>query len=83
MTGQVRPICFPRSDVRLAACVQDALEAAMPEPLAAAVEALVRGTYPLASISVRHAMAALDGRLVWYVYRDGAFEPDPATLAPA
>jgi hypothetical protein len=34
---------------------------------------MLRGAYPLAVISPRQAMAAVDGQLVWYVYRDGAY----------
>ncbi len=40
----------------------------------AAIEALLRETYPLAVISPRQAMAAVDGLRIWYVYRDGAYQ---------
>jgi hypothetical protein len=39
----------------------------------AAIEAMLRETYPLAVIWPRQAMASIDGLRVWYVYRDGSF----------
>jgi hypothetical protein len=45
-------------------------------PFAAAVQALLRETYPLALISPRHELAALDGAQLWYAFRDGSAVPN-------
>ena len=36
---------------------------------------VLRETYPLAVISPRHELAAVDGRRVWYAFRDGSAVP--------
>lgn len=64
-------VCFPRDDGEFAARVQTLLDGSHSEwPFAAAVQALLRETYPLAVISPRHELAALDGGRVWYAFRD-------------
>ncbi len=64
-------VCFPRDDGEFAARVRTLLEGSHPEwPFAAAVQALLRETYPLAVISPRHELATLDGRRVWHAFRD-------------
>lgn len=37
-------------------------------PFTATVQARLRETYPLAGISPRHEIAAIDGARVWYVF---------------
>ena len=70
-------VCFPRDDPGFAECVQTLLDGSHAEwPFAAAVQALLRETYPLAVISPRHELAALDGRRVWYAFRDFAAVPN-------
>ena len=70
-------VCFPRDDRRFAERVQVLFEGSASEtPFAAAVQALLRETYPLAVISPRHEFAALDGRRVWYAFRDGSAIPN-------
>ena len=70
-------VCFPRDDPGFAERVQILFDVADSEdrPFAAAVQALLRETYPLAVISPRHELAALDGELVWYAFRDGSAVP--------
>ena len=70
-------VCFPRDDPGFAERVQILFEGSHSErPFAAAVQALLRETYPLAVISPRHEFAALDGRRVWYAFRDGSAMPN-------
>jgi hypothetical protein len=69
-------VCFPRDDRAFVERVETLLDGPHPEgPFAAAVQALLRETYPLAVISPRHQLAALDGRRVWYAFRDGSAVP--------
>lgn len=69
-------VCFPRDDQRFAERVQILFDGSDPaRPFAAAVQALLRETYPLAVISPRHELAALDGGRVWYAFRDGSAVP--------
>jgi hypothetical protein len=64
-------VCFPRDDREFAARVRTLLGGSPAEwPFAAAVQALLRETYPLDVISPRHELAALDGAQVWYSFRD-------------
>jgi hypothetical protein len=74
MTEEVRAVCFPTDDVAFVSHVQRLLQD-VPDraPLWAAVEATLRETYPLALISPRMGIAALDIEKVWYVYRDGTY----------
>ena len=66
-------VCFPRDDAEFAAGVQTLREGSRCEwPFAAAVQALLRETYPLAVISPRHEPA---GVRVWYAFRDFATVP--------
>jgi hypothetical protein len=66
-------VCFPHDDRGFAERVQSLFDGSDPErPFAAAVQALLRETYPLAVISPRHGLAALDGGRVWYAFRDGS-----------
>jgi len=75
-TEGVRTVCFPHDDALFASSVQDLIEASRPdEPLQAAVQALLRKSYPMAVVSPRHALAALDGDRVWYAFRDGSLMP--------
>jgi hypothetical protein len=70
-------VCFPRDDGEFAARVQTLLAGSHPEwPFAAAVQALLRETYPLAVVSPRHELGALDGRPVLYAFRDFLTAPD-------
>ena len=79
MADEVRALCFPRDDDAFASHVQRLVEAApQDEPVWAAVEALLRKTYPMALISPRLGMATLDRVVVWYVYRDGTFAAAPS-----
>ena len=69
-------VCFPRDDTGFAERVQILFDGPYAEPpFAAAVQALLRESYPLAVISPRHELAALDGGLVWYAFRYGSVVP--------
>jgi len=69
-------MCFPHDDPRFAERVQTLLDDSHPKgPFAAAVQALLRAEYPLAEVHPRHELAALDGRRVWYAFRDGSIVP--------
>ena len=71
-----RAACFPRDDLAFAERVQVLFDGGHAEqPFVAAVQALLRETYPLAVISPRHELAALDRGSVWYVFRDGSALP--------
>ncbi len=84
MTEGVRAICFPHDDDGFCMRVQQLVQGSSSEqsPLYAAVEVMLRETYPLAVISPRQAMASADGRRIWYVYRDGAYVAHPEADAP-
>ena len=70
-------VCFPRDDGEFVTRVQTLLDGSRSEwPFAAAVQALLRETYPQAVVSPRHELAALDSARVWYVFRDPATEPN-------
>lgn len=74
--GMPVAVCFPRDDPRFAERVQTLLDGSTSEgPFEAAVQALLREIYPLAVISPRHELAALDGARVWYAFRDGSMVP--------
>ncbi len=73
MPDGTRVLCFPRDDHSFVVQVERLVRESPEEPIEAAVQAMLRGTYPLVVISRRQAMAAVDGRRVWYVYRDGAY----------
>lgn len=76
LTERTRALCFPRDDARFAERVEGLVDAAGPDgPIAAAVLALLREEYPLAVISPRHDLAAIDARRVWYAFRDGSLVP--------
>ena len=65
-------VCFPRDDEAFAAHVQNCLDGSNGDgPFPAAIQALLRETYPLAVVAPRHVLAALDGAHVWYAFRDG------------
>ncbi len=71
MKGSTLAVCFPRDDGEFAARVQTLLDDSDSEwPFEAAVQALLRETFPLAVISPRHELAALDGARVLYAFRD-------------
>ena len=70
-------VCFPRDDPAFAERVHFLFDGFPSEqPFAAAVQALLRETYPLAVISPRHELAALDSGRVWYAFRDGSAVPN-------
>jgi hypothetical protein len=97
MTNVVRAVCFPLDDDGFVVRVQQLVRLvdhvdrvagtfqeapAHGEPLQAAMEALLRETYPLAVVAPREARpASADGDRVWEVYRDGAFAPRPGDLS--
>jgi hypothetical protein len=82
MPEDVRAVCFPHEDDAFAAHVRGLLDEAPDEgPIWAAVEALLRESYPMALISPRIGMASTDPGIVWYVYRDGTFRATPAVDA--
>ena len=71
-----RTVCFPRDDETFASYVQTCLDGSNGEgPFPAAIQALLRETYPLAVVAARHDLAALDGAQVWYAFRDGSMVP--------
>jgi len=66
-------VCFPRDDEVFAARVKACLDGSNGNgPFPAAIQALLRETYPLAVVAPRHDLAAIDGAAVWYVFRDGS-----------
>ncbi len=70
-------VCIPRDDGEFATRVQTIFHGSRSEwPFAAAVQALLRETYPLAVISPRLELAALDGARVWYAFRDPSAVPN-------
>ena len=70
-------VCFPRDDPGLAERVPTLFDGPHARrPFAAAVQALLRETYPLAVISPRNELASLDRGSVWYVFRDGSAVPN-------
>lgn len=74
--GMPLAVCFPRDDPGFAARVRSLLDGSSSEgPFAAAVQALLRETHPLAVISPRHELGAIDGARVWYAFRDGSLMP--------
>ena len=76
MTEKTHALCFPRDDARFAERVQGLVDVVGPHgPIAAAVQALLREVYPLAVVSPRHDLAAIDARWVWYAFRDGSLVP--------
>ncbi|CAN5685628.1 hypothetical protein BH23CHL8_BH23CHL8_23080 [soil metagenome] len=79
MTEAVRVVCFPHEDHAFVVRVRQLVIApiALGEPGLAVVEALLRESYPLAVVSQRHPLAALDRGRVWYVFRDGSIAPRP------
>jgi|GEM_PF-2452534 len=79
MTLAVSAVCFPPDDVAFAGVVERLVEAVAGEEVTAAVEAVLRESYPLARIAARHELAALDGRRVWYCFRDGVARSVPAS----
>lgn len=82
-TRPPQAVCFPPADAGFAELVQQCLHRSPEsEPVAAAIQALLREHQPLAVVSPRHALAALDGTQVWYVFRDGSIVP-PAEGDPS
>ena len=75
VTEEVRAVCFPHDDEAFVGRVRELVQTkrdTSTDRMQAAIEALLRETYPLAVIWPRQAMAAIDGLRVWYVYRDGS-----------
>jgi hypothetical protein len=71
-----RAVCFPRDDPLFAERVENLLDDAHAEgPFPAAVQALLRESYPQAVIRPRHDLAAFGGEGRWYVFRDGMATP--------
>jgi hypothetical protein len=69
-------VCFPRDDEAFAARVQACLDGSSGNgPFPAAIQALLRETYPLAVVAPRHDLAAIDGAQMWYAFRDGSMVP--------
>jgi hypothetical protein len=69
-------VCFPRDDPGFVERVRALFDGSHSDrPFAAAVQALLRESYPLAVISPRHELADLDGCRVYYVFRDGSLTP--------
>ena len=79
MTLAVSAVCFPPDDVAFSGAFSRLVEVHPGQEFLAAVEALLRESYPLARISARHELAALDGRRVWYCFRDGTARSTPAS----
>ena len=76
MSEMPQAVCFPHDDGEFAERVHALLDGPPgEEPFAAAVQALLRETHPLAVISARTQLGAVDGGLVWYVFRDGSAMP--------
>lgn len=66
-------LCFPHDDHEFVERVHTLVDGSDPEaPLAAAVQALLRETHPLAIITPRHQLALLAEERVWYAFRDGS-----------
>lgn len=82
MPDGIRAFCFPRDDRDFGDHVERLVQESSEEPMGAAIEALLRETYPLAVISPRQAMAAVDGQHIWYVYRDGAYPKHQEMVTP-
>lgn len=83
MTEAVRVVCFPHEDQAFFVRVQQLVMApiALGGPGLAVVEALLRESYPLAVVSQRHPLAALDRGRVLYAFRDGSIAPRPKAEA--
>jgi hypothetical protein len=63
--------CFPRDDREFARDVEAHLGADGAAPTPAELLRLLREKYPHVRIVERSALAAIEPRPVWYVYRDG------------
>ena len=73
VTAMPLAVCFPRDDDAFAARVQICLDLLQGDgPFPAAIQALLRETYPLAVVAPRHELAAFDRAQVWYAFRDGS-----------
>ena len=73
MAEPVRAVCFPGDDPAFVHRVEDLVAGTNnSEPIRAAIEALLRETYPLALVIPRMPLGALERSSVWYVYRDGS-----------
>ncbi len=82
MTLAVSAVCFPADDMAFAGVVKSLVEPVTGEEVRATVETLLRATYPLARIAARHELAAVDGRRVWYCFRDGTARPASGEASP-
>ena len=71
-----RAVCFPHDDGVFAERVRTCLDGSHGDaPFPAAVQALLRETFPLAVISARTDLGGIDGARVWYAFRDGSLLP--------
>jgi hypothetical protein len=83
MSEVPRAVCFPRDDPLFAERVESLLDDAHGEgPFPAAVQALLRESYPQAVVRPRHELAAFGREGLWYVFRDGTATPIVSTEAP-
>lgn len=68
----VRAICFPYDDSAFVGRAHEAVQSVeSDEPLEAAIQALLRTTYPLAVVKQRLSIADIEGATVLYIFRDG------------
>jgi hypothetical protein len=76
MSEMPRAVCFPHDDDAFAERVQACLDGSHGEgPFPAAIQALLRETHPLAVVTPRSELGAIDGARVWYTFRDGSVVP--------
>lgn len=84
VTDAVQAVCFPHDDDVFVGRVHELVSTqASPsaERMQAAIEVLLRETYPRAVISARQSFAANDRLRIWYVFRDGSFLRPPGADA--
>lgn len=70
---------FPSEDARFRGLVADAFERVSPES-PETLAAYLRPFHPLVVVRERNPLGQLDGRAVWYVFRDGETVPDDAEV---
>ncbi|HEY6056836.1 MAG TPA: hypothetical protein VIV06_02340 [Candidatus Limnocylindrales bacterium] len=83
-------LCFPPEDAAFGAFAEG-LAASLPAALRSsadgpeALQGLLRGTYPGATVRARAELASLEvrPRPTWYVYRDGALRPASGSASRA
>lgn len=74
LTQAIRAICFPQEDSVFSHYVDNLVQSVADEhgPIDAAIQSLLRVTYPLAVVSARRRVASFDDGYLVYVMRDGA-----------